>query len=228
MRRTVKGLDVVKNPKIQSPLEVDAFAHLRRMNPMTKQHLLIARHVAEHPDITYEEIATSFGVSRHTVIRVARKARITRNRGRKLTSKLSPQATAKRAQRDFQALEERRLLAAPLLTRGVPHSEVARQVGVRRQSVSRWAQQLEAGGLSSLRKAGRLGRKPRLGPEDFKKIERGLRLGPQALGYETGRWTMKSVAHLIEEECGVRYHESRAWRILQQLGWSCQSSDNAP
>jgi transposase len=207
-------------------LEVDAFAHLRRMNPMTKQHLLIARHVAEHPDITYEKIATFFGVSRDTVIRVARKARITRSRGRKLTS-LSPQGTAARAQRDFQALEERRLLAAPLLRRGVPHSEVALQVGVRRQSVSRWAQQLEAGGLSSLKKAGRLGRKPRLGPEDFKKIERGLRLGPQALGYETGRWTVKSAAHLIEKECGIRYHPSRAWRILQQLGWSGRSSDSA-
>ena len=37
------------------------------MNPITKQHLLIARHVAEHPDITYKEIATFFGVSRDTV-----------------------------------------------------------------------------------------------------------------------------------------------------------------
>jgi hypothetical protein len=27
-------------------------------------------------------------------------------------------------------------------------------------------------------------------------------------------------AHLIEEECGVRYHTSQAWRILRQLGWS--------
>ena len=29
-------------------------------------------------------------------------------------------------------------------------------------------------------------------------------------------------AHLIEEECGVRYPASQAWRILRQLGWSCQ------
>lgn len=27
---------------------------------------------------------------------------------------------------------------------------------------------------------------------------------------------------MIEEECGVRYHTSQAWRILRQLGWSCQ------
>jgi transposase len=88
--------------------------------------------------------------------------------------------------------------------------------------VSRWAQQLETTGIPGLRKAGRAGRKPRLGAEDLQKIERGLKRGPEALGYETGLWTAWRVAHLIEEECGVRYHPSQAWRILRQLGWSCQ------
>lgn len=124
--------------------------------------------------------------------------------------------------RDFQALEQRRLRAARLLNKGVHPSEVARQVGAHRQSVSRWAQQLEAAGLSGLRKAGRAGRKPRLRAEDLHKIERGLKRGPEALGYETGLWTARRVAHLIEEECGVRYHAAQAWRILRQLGWSGQ------
>ena len=124
--------------------------------------------------------------------------------------------------RDFPALEQRRLRAARLLQKGVHQSEVARRVGAHRQSVSRWAQQLEAAGLPGLRKAGRAGRKPRLNPEDLQKIERGLKRGPQALGYETDLWTAWRVAHLIAEECGVRYHASQAWRILRQLGWSCQ------
>src|SRR5580700_6635611 len=124
--------------------------------------------------------------------------------------------------RDFQALEQRRLRAARLLKKGIHQSEVARQVGAHRQSVSRWAQQLEAAGVPGLRKAGRAGRKPRLSAEDLQKIERGLKRGPEALGYETGLWTAWRVAHLIEEECGVGYHASQAWRILRQLGWSCQ------
>jgi transposase len=66
------------------------------------------------------------------------------------------------------------------------------------------------------------GRKPRLKAADLRWIERGLKRGPQALGYETNLWTSWRVAHLIESECGVRYHPSQAWRILQQLGWSCQ------
>jgi len=35
-------------------------------------------------------------------------------------------------------------------------------------------------------------------------------------------WTSARVAHLIEKTCGVQYHPGHAWRILRQLGWSCQ------
>jgi transposase len=124
--------------------------------------------------------------------------------------------------RDFEDLEGRRLKGAKLLREGVHQAEVARQVGVHRQSVSRWARQLQRGGLRALKKAGRAGRKPRLRPEDLRRIERGLRRGPEALGYETSLWTAWRVAHLIEQECRVKYHPSQAWRILRQLGWSCQ------
>lgn len=124
--------------------------------------------------------------------------------------------------RDFEKLEGRRLQAAKLLREGVHPAEVARQVGVHRQSVGRWARQLKRGGLRALKKAGRAGRRPRLRPEDLRRIERGLKRGPEALGYATGLWTSWRVAHLIEQECGVQYHPSQAWRILRQLGWSCQ------
>src|SRR3989442_495979 len=59
--------------------------------------------------------------------------------------------------RDFQALEQRRLRAARLLKKGVHQSEVARQVGAHRQSVSRWAQQLEAEALAGVKKKAKNG-----------------------------------------------------------------------
>ena len=99
-------------------------------------------------------------------------------------------------------LERRRLLGAGLLRQGVPQAEVARRVGVHRQSVSRWAEQLQRGGRRALQSAGRIGRKPRLGPAELKCIVRGLERGPEALGYETGLWTAWRVADLIERECG--------------------------
>jgi len=128
----------------------------------------------------------------------------------------------KGVQRNFEKLEERRFLAGRLLQQKVPQAEVARRVGVHRQSVGRWAQQLAEGGQRALKKAGRAGRKPRLKIADLRRIEHGLKRGPQALGYGTDLWTSGRVAHLIEAECGVRYHPSQAWRILRQLGWSCQ------
>src|SRR5439155_22874495 len=91
--------------------------------------------------------------------------------------------------RDFQKLEERRSLGARLLRQGVHPGEVARQVGVHRQSVSRWEAQLKKGGLRALKQAGRAGRKARLRPEDLRGIERGLQRGPEALGYGTGAWS---------------------------------------
>jgi len=124
--------------------------------------------------------------------------------------------------RDFAALEERRLQAAGLLQRGVSQSEVARRVGVHRQSVSQWAETLREKGRKGLRKAARAGRPPKLRAEDRKRIERGLKRGPEKLGYGTSLWTSARVAHLIEEECGIRYASGHAWRILRQLGWSCQ------
>ena len=118
-------------------------------------------------------------------------------------------------------LEQRRREAAELLRQGVHQAEVARRVGAHRQSVSRWAQQVEEGGLRALKRAGRAGRKARLRAEDLRRIERGLKRGPQALGYDSGLWTSARVAHLIEKEWGVRYHAGHVG-ILRYLGWSCQ------
>jgi transposase len=112
--------------------------------------------------------------------------------------------------------------AAELLQKGLSQSEVARQVDAHRQSVSEWAATIRENGKKGLRKAGRAGRRPRLRPEDRKRIERGLKRGPQALGYETSLWTANRGAHLIEQETGIHYHPGHVWRILRQLGWSCQ------
>jgi hypothetical protein len=70
--------------------------------------------------------------------------------------------------------------------------------------------------------SGRAGRKPRLSTEQISQIEHGLKRGPQALGYETCLWTANRVAHLIEQESRVSYHPGHVWKILRQLGWSCQ------
>jgi transposase len=124
--------------------------------------------------------------------------------------------------RNFEALERRRMEAAKLLQQGVNQSEVARRLGVHRQSVMRWVRQLAQAGRAGLQKAGRAGRKPKLSRSQLDQLEEGLQRGPEAFGYTTGLWTAGRVRALIAEQCGVRYHVAHVWRILRQLGWSCQ------
>lgn len=123
---------------------------------------------------------------------------------------------------DRAVLEKRRLRAAKLLKKGLWPSEVARRVGVHRQSVSRWARALQRDGQKGLERAARAGRPPRLDERQIRRVEQRLRQGPQALGYATGLWTAQRVAHLIEKQTGVRFHHDHIYRFLQNLGWSCQ------
>ena len=124
--------------------------------------------------------------------------------------------------RDFDALERRRFAAQKLLASGVHQAEVARRLGVGRQSVSRWARAFRENGKESLRKAGRAGRLPLLTPQDKEMIRAALLQGPEAHGYSTCLWTIGRVAALIREKTGVQYHKGHAWKVLRRLGWTSQ------
>ena len=128
----------------------------------------------------------------------------------------------KGVKRNFDALERRRFQALDLLRGGFNQSEVARRLKVCSQTVSRWAAQIAAHGEPSLKKAGRAGRKPLLSTAQQQRLVQLLQKGPERLGYQTPLWTCWRVAHLIEEEFGVRYHSGHVWKILRQLNWSVQ------
>jgi transposase len=124
--------------------------------------------------------------------------------------------------RDFDAMLRRRRRAAQLFRQGKTKAEVARELEVSRQSVSRWHADWMAGGTTALRGAGRAGRLPRLDDADLRRVERRLKKGPLASGYPTDMWTLQRVAEVIQSETGVTYHPGHVWRILGQLGWSRQ------
>ncbi len=114
------------------------------------------------------------------------------------------------------------LKLSALLEKGLSEAEVARAVGVHRQSVNRWAKQIEEQGRAGLKQAGRAGRKSRLAPGDMKRLEEKLKRGAEALGYETNLWTLERIAELIERDFGVKYHAGHVGWLLKKLGWSCQ------
>src|SRR5207302_623211 len=65
-----------------------------------------------------------------------------------------------RPQRDFAAMEQRRMRAVDLFEQGVIPAEIARQVGVSHQIVSDWRAAWRQSGREALRAAGRAGRRP--------------------------------------------------------------------
>jgi transposase len=112
--------------------------------------------------------------------------------------------------------------AAALFAKGKTQADVARALGVSRESARRWHDEWKKGGARRLRGAGRAGRKPRLTRKQLRRIDAELRRGSRAHGFATDLWTLPRVAAVIEKVTGVRYHPGHAWRLLKQIGWSLQ------
>lgn len=129
----------------------------------------------------------------------------------------------RRPRRDFQALEARRQRAGALFKRGVSQAEVARELGVSRETASQWAATWRRGGLGALAGAGRAGRLPRLTDAQLAKVEQALLKGAEANGFPTALWTLARVATVIERVTDASYSTTQTWWILRQrLGWSRQ------
>jgi transposase len=127
-----------------------------------------------------------------------------------------------RPRRDFAGLKQRRLRAAQMFQAGQTQAEVARVLGVSRQSASRWEEQFRAGGVARLHGAGRAGRKPKLAAGQLAAVATALRQGPQAHGFATNLWTLPRVAQVVAQITGAKYHPGHVWRLMPQLGWSLQ------
>ena len=122
----------------------------------------------------------------------------------------------------MKELERRRRRGARLLATGQSQAEVARQVGVSRQTVMRWDRAREEGGIEALRRAKQYGRPERLSAAQRQELVRLLKEGALAAGFPTELWTLPRIAQLIESKFAVKLVPSSVWRLLGRLGWSVQ------
>lgn len=125
-------------------------------------------------------------------------------------------------QRDHWQMEKRRLKAAVYFERGLGASEVARKLGVKRQSAHAWKKAWEQGGKDLLRSSGSAGRKSRLNASECQEVVDALLEGPKKSGYATDVWTLPRVKALIGKRTGQSYSESHVSRLLHAFGFSCQ------
>jgi len=124
----------------------------------------------------------------------------------------------------FSDRQRVRYLACDLFEKGLPNAEIARRLGVARQSVCRWHKAWLESGEAGLR-VGIPGRRPRLSDEHWRQIQDALGQGPAAHGYDTEFWTLERIADLIEKKTGVKYHHCYVWELLAKLGWTYQKPE---
>jgi hypothetical protein len=121
-----------------------------------------------------------------------------------------------RAPREARRLEAGRLWPAGPLS----HAAMARQMGVRRTAVSRWAQPLRQrqGDLSRVNKRRVPGRPPRLTPEPWPLLRQGLGRGARQAGCDTACGTLGRIRAVMLVACGVASPAPSLSHRLHPLG----------
>ena len=128
--------------------------------------------------------------------------------------------------RDLEAIEARRLQGARLLKRGVKQAQIAEQLDVSRQTVSRWAERLDlANGAVGKLKARALGRPRRLDGEQCSALRSILLAGALTAGFPTELWTIKRVRAVIQQRFDIAYSTNGCWHLLRELGFTPQKPE---
>jgi transposase len=127
-----------------------------------------------------------------------------------------------RGLRDRQAFEAVRMQAGALFAAGRSQAEVARQLGVARQNVSRWHARWQVGGLEALASRGPTGPAPLLDDQQLRDLDQALGQGARVYGFDTDHWTLARITAVIEQRTGHRYHPGHTWKLLRRLGWRLQ------
>jgi transposase len=98
-------------------------------------------------------------------------------------------------------------------------------VGSSGSSVVRWRDAHKEGGDKALEPKPVPGRPRKLSAKQRQKLDHLLNKGPTAFGYKTNLWTLERIAAVIRKKFRVCYHVSQVWRILRQMGYSCQKPE---
>lgn len=123
--------------------------------------------------------------------------------------------------RDIALLK--RLRAILLIGRdGLTRHDAAKACEAGLRTVFTWQREFRESGVAGLFTGEHPGRPPNLSDEDMRTLSDIIQEGPDAAGYDTGRWTAALVAEVIFTRFRVRYAPGHVRRILHKLGFSVQ------
>src|SRR4051812_2155756 len=125
----------------------------------------------------------------------------------------------------------RRTLAVLEFDHGRSAADIARMLGVTRQSVYEWVEAYTQGhDPSSLEDGGGRGRHPLLDEDQEHSLEALLAVSPQDLGYPHVSWTVPLLREVLELATGQRVSDHTLRRVLERLNyvWKRPRYDLAP
>lgn len=118
--------------------------------------------------------------------------------------------------------EKVRLRAGILFKKGIPQAEVARKLRATPAAVNYWHIEWKKHGKNGLRSKGHPGFKSRLTDDKRIVFKQAVLKGPLEYGFETNFWTLSRLAVVMKNTTGVRFGHDRTWRIVRELGFTCQ------
>jgi transposase len=118
----------------------------------------------------------------------------------------------------------RRISALLDVAKGERIAQVAEKYAVTRQTIYDWLVAFMTHGSDSLVYRRSPGRKPRLTPEQRKRLVELMKAGPEAAGFGTACWTSLLVQQLIYREFDVLYNRHYICTLLHSLNFSFQKA----
>ena len=125
-------------------------------------------------------------------------------------------------------LEHRRRLAVQRVLEGYSTEEVADFLGVDGSTVRRWVAAFREQGDKGLLAGSVPGRPRKLTTTQEKIVRRWLIESPLKLGFATDLWTGPRLAHLIQQEFGIRFHPQYLNAWMRDRGFTPQKPQRVP
>ena len=90
------------------------------------------------------------------------------------------------------------------LGKGVRMKEVCNVMGVTRETVRLWKEQLRKGGVKELLKKGKPGKRSKLTPLKLIELKKAMKQPPEKFNLEGRLWTGRSVMHYAQKKWGIQ------------------------
>ena len=112
-----------------------------------------------------------------------------------------------------------------LLGKGLNPPEIAEKLDCSLSSVYYWDGLRKKHGDEALKSKPIPGRPEKLNARRRHSLTRILVKGAMENGYSTDLWTLRRISEVIDKQFDVSYHPAHVWKLLRELGWSCQKPE---